>query len=52
MIKLLILLLLLSGCVSPEPFPEGDPVIGPHGYYRHCEMFPDSIFCVEPDDDE
>ncbi len=40
--------LLLMSCTTPDkPFPEGDEVVAPYGYYLHCLEYPDSIFCRE-----
>ncbi len=40
--------LLLMSCTTPDkPFPEGDEVQAPYGYYLHCLEYPDSIFCRE-----
>jgi len=42
--------LLLTGCAAfdnppPEPVEDGDVVMEPWGYTRHCVREPESIFC-------
>jgi hypothetical protein len=37
--------IILYGCHNPKPFPEGQEIYAPGGYYQHCRDYPDSIFC-------